>query len=123
MVSLAASNVSKSLTIFTLSLAASALLLAMKCLTLRQAFDAIKGRVILAIVATYGLGSALESTGVAALLAKGIVSIGRSTGDIGLLSLIFFTVALLSCVVSNAVSDLSHQITTTAHDFVPNSDF
>ena len=53
MVSLAAANITDSLNIFTLSLTASLLLLAMQCLTVQEAFAAINGRVILAIVVSF----------------------------------------------------------------------
>ena len=67
----------------------------------QQAFAAIKGRVVLAIVATYGLGSALQKTGVAAALAKVLVSVGSSLGPVGLLCMLFLCTSVLSCVVSN----------------------
>ena len=54
--------------------------------------------------ATYGLGTALQNTGTAALLASGLVSVGTRIGDVGLLSMIFLAVSLLSCVVSNAAT-------------------
>ncbi len=94
-------EMSKHYTIFTTSLAASMILLCIGCLTVERAFSAIKGRVILAIVATYGPGIALEKTGVAALLANVLVAIGTKIGPIGLLSMLFLGVSLLSCVVSN----------------------
>ena len=71
---------------------------------MKEAFDAINGRVILAIVATYGLGTALESTGTASLIASGLVSVGKRIGAVGLLSMLFLAVALLSCIVSNAAT-------------------
>jgi hypothetical protein len=40
--------------IFQLSLTASCLLILLRCITIKQAFEAIKGRVLLTIFATYG---------------------------------------------------------------------
>jgi len=96
-----AADVRDTWNIFTLSATAAALLVASKCLTIDEAFAAVNGRVLLGIVATYGLGAALERTKVAALLASSLVAVGGTTGPQGLLAVLFFTVALLSGVVSN----------------------
>lgn len=98
MVALSAADVYK---IFVTSLAASIILIASQCLTIEQAFEAIKGRVVLAIVSTYGLGSALDNTGVAKLIADGLVKLGKATGNIGLLCVLYLTTSVLSCVISN----------------------
>jgi di/tricarboxylate transporter len=87
--------------IFTLSLSASCLLVLFRCITIKQAFEAVKGRVLLAIFATYGLGAALGNTGVASLFADLLIYIGNLIGPIGLLTMIFLSVSCLSCVVSN----------------------
>lgn len=49
-----------------------------------------------------GLGASLQNTGVALAVAQGIVSIGKMIGSpIVMLWLIYFCVALLSCVAGN----------------------
>ena len=87
--------------IFSAALFAAMLLIAAQCLTIEEALASVKGRVILAICATYGLGSALKTTGVASAIASGLVSLGLQIGNIGLLAMLFLCTAVLSCVVSN----------------------
>lgn len=98
MVALSAADAYK---IFVTSLAASIILIASQCLTIEQAFESIKGRVVLAIVSTYGLGTALDKTGVAKIIADALVKLGKATGNIGLLSILYLTTSVLSCVISN----------------------
>jgi hypothetical protein len=50
------------LSIFTLSLTAAGFLVLFECITIKQAFEAIKGRVLLVIFATYGEGIASSYT-------------------------------------------------------------
>eukprot|EP00656_Telonema_subtile_P004511 TRINITY_DN12058_c0_g1_i2.p1 TRINITY_DN12058_c0_g1~~TRINITY_DN12058_c0_g1_i2.p1 ORF type:complete len:448 (-),score=104.20 TRINITY_DN12058_c0_g1_i2:122-1465(-) len=98
MVSLVAAKV---LEIFVASLIATYLLLGMQCITVNQGFRAIKGRVILAILACYGLGHALDNTGVTQKTAEGFVNLGTQLGAIGSLFLVFLVCSTLSCIVSN----------------------
>jgi di/tricarboxylate transporter len=44
-------------------------------MSLDEIFAAIKGRVILAIVATFGVSAAMEKTGVARFIAQGLVHV------------------------------------------------
>lgn len=98
MVILAATN---AYVIFSAALFASMLLITAQCLTIEEALGSIKGRVIIAICATYGLGAALQKTGVASAIASGLVALGLKIGNIGLLAMLFLCTAVLSCVVSN----------------------
>eukprot|EP00658_Telonema_sp_P-2_P015872 TRINITY_DN16133_c0_g1_i1.p1 TRINITY_DN16133_c0_g1~~TRINITY_DN16133_c0_g1_i1.p1 ORF type:complete len:572 (-),score=115.77 TRINITY_DN16133_c0_g1_i1:359-2074(-) len=98
MVSLVAAKV---LDIFVASLMAAFLLVGMQCITVNQGFRAIKGRVILAILFCYGLGHALDNTGVTQKIAEGFVTLGKQLGSIGSLFLVFLVCACLSCIVSN----------------------
>jgi di/tricarboxylate transporter len=81
----------------------SILLVCMQCLSIDEAFGAIKGRVVLAIVMTYSLGTALKEQYVALLIAQYLKALGVMTGPIGLLACMFLATALLSCIVSNQV--------------------
>ena len=87
--------------IFVMALVASALLIMTQCLTVDEALGAIKRNVIFAIVATYGLGNAMQNTGVSAMIARALVAFGAKLGSIGMLILLYICTAVLSCLVSN----------------------
>ena len=69
----------------TAALCASAVLLLFKTITLKTAFSAINGRTLLAIVTTFGVGTAFETTGLANHIATGLISVFGSLGTIGVL--------------------------------------
>ena len=87
--------------IFVMALVASALLIMTKCITPKEALGAIKGRVIFAIISTFGVGNAMENTGVSTIIANVLVRIGSFLGPVGMLTLIYLCTAILSCLVSN----------------------
>lgn len=68
------------LTLVESSLLATAVLVTTKCITVGEAFRAVNARVLLAIVAAFGLGSAMEETGVAEFIARAMLSFGRIFG-------------------------------------------
>ncbi|KAK7237527.1 potassium ion transporter [Aureococcus anophagefferens] len=89
------------LTLLEASLLATGLLVFTQCLTIEQAFAAIKGRDLVAIVAAYGVGAALGNTGVASTLAHRICDLGQRLGASGLLALVYLVIALLGSIMSN----------------------
>jgi di/tricarboxylate transporter len=82
-------------------LVASYVLVAAQCCTVETAFGCIKGRVVLAAIAAFGLGDGLTNTGVTGAIASGMVAAGRPLGSTGLLFFIYLATAGLSCLVSN----------------------
>jgi hypothetical protein len=82
-------------------LVASYFLVAIQCCTIQQAFNSIKGRVVLAAIAAFGLGEGLTNTGVTAAVATGMVRVGQPLGSTMLLVFIYLSTAGLSCLVSN----------------------
>ena len=89
------------LTLLEASLLATGLLVATQCLTIDEAFAAIKGRDLVAIVAAYGVGAALGNTGVADTLAHRMCLLGKHLGASGLLALVYLVIALLGSIMSN----------------------
>ncbi|KAH8043224.1 potassium ion transport [Aureococcus anophagefferens] len=87
------------LTLLEASLLATGLLVFTQCLTIEQAFAAIKGRDLVAIAA-HGAG-ALGNTGVASTLAHRICDLGQRLGASGLLALVYLVIALLGSIMSN----------------------
>ena len=89
--------------LFPLALTISYLLVAIKCITLDQAWGAISYRLLLTIACSFGPGAALTNTNVApflgALLAKLTV-----LGNFGFLLSIFLVTSVVSSLVSNAAT-------------------
>jgi len=89
------------MTILPLSFFLSAGLLSIGCITPEQAWTAIKYRVVLTIMAAFGLGAALDNTDVADIIAAFLVQFGDATGPFPFLLLIFSVTALLSFLVGS----------------------
>lgn len=82
--------------IVTAALAGAAGMIAVGCLTVRQASRAIDGTVVMMIWAALGLGVALEDTGGAPFLAGLVISTVEGAGPMSILSAFFLLVALIS---------------------------
>jgi len=74
------------------------------CLNVRQAGRALDLRVYLLIAAAIAMGTALEVTGGAQLIAGGVIYLAEPYGPLAMLSVIFLTVALLTNLLSNAAT-------------------
>ena len=83
------------------ALAGCLLLIAMGCLTWKEALNALSGRVILIIVASLALGTALMQTGGANWLAQVFVSITFGAPPWAMLAGLMALIAALTNVVSN----------------------
>ncbi|CAN5918841.1 SLC13 family permease [soil metagenome] len=90
-------------------------LVATGVLTLREARDAVDLDVIIVIGAAFGLGAAMESTGLAAAAADVLLSTFSSLGPIGvLLGLVVATIVLTEMITNNAAAVLMFPIAFTA---------
>jgi len=83
--------------LFEASMLAVVLLIFTGCLKIEQAFAAIKIRTLLTIIGTFGMGKAFEKTGVALMIANGLVSMASPGGEIGILA----TVYLVACMLGS----------------------
>merc|ERR1719320_163006 len=83
------------LPLFEASLSAVVLLVVTGCLELEQAFAAIKIRTLLTIIGTFGMGAAFQKTGVALMIANGLVSMASPGGETGILATVFFVSCML----------------------------
>ncbi|KAJ9445977.1 putative sulfur deprivation response regulator [Diplonema papillatum] len=99
---------SGALHIFDAAVGASILMVFTHCLTPADAFNAVRLRILLAIVFAFGVGSALKKTNVTKLIADGFISVAKElyfmgdfAGSVGVLLLIFLACASMSCIVSN----------------------
>ena len=85
------------------SLVAAGLMIATGCTSARVARQAPDGQVLLVIATSFGVGAALQSSGVAAMLADGII--GLAGGDPwATLALVFTATALLTAIATNNVA-------------------
>lgn len=74
------------------------------CLNTRQAARAVDMRVYLLIGSAISLGTAMQVTGAADLLALGVVSVFEPFGPVVLMSALFILVAVLTNVLSNSAT-------------------
>ena len=120
MVSLSAFKVTSLLVAALLS---ASLLIAVKAVTVEEALGAVKGRVLLAIVTTFGVGTAFQKTGAAHWIAQGLIDLFTVTlpwGPAGALLAIALVASIVGCVVSNnAVVILMYPICATIAEEVP----
>ncbi|WP_084399957.1 SLC13 family permease [Henriciella aquimarina] len=84
-------------------LAAVAMIL-LRCLNTRQAGRALDLKIYLVIAAALAMGTALEQTGAASLIANLVVSAAAPYGQLAVLSAIFLAVAILTNILSNAAT-------------------
>lgn len=74
------------------------------CLNARQASRSLDLRIFLLIGAALAMGMALEESGAMTLIAHGIVAATEPYGTLAVLSAIFFAVAILTNILSNAAT-------------------
>ncbi|WP_084419198.1 SLC13 family permease [Henriciella litoralis] len=84
-------------------LAATAMIL-LQCLNTRQASRALDLKIFLVIGAALAMGTALEATGAATLIATLVVDLASPYGPVAVLSAIFLCVAILTNILSNAAT-------------------
>lgn len=93
------------LPILQLALLAAGLLVGARVLSVAEARDAIDLDVIILIAAAFGVGAAIESTGLAATLADGLVDAFAPLGDFGIVfGLVLATTILTEIVTNNAAA-------------------
>jgi di/tricarboxylate transporter len=93
------------------SLAAAIVVVTTGTLTVRQARDAIDLNIILLIASAFGLGAAVAGSGLAEVLATGLVSVMSPFGSIGAVAAIMIgTIVLTELVSHNAAAALMFPI-------------
>eukprot|EP00013_Stygamoeba_regulata_P005926 CAMPEP_0177634462 /NCGR_PEP_ID=MMETSP0447-20121125/3381_1 /TAXON_ID=0 /ORGANISM="Stygamoeba regulata, Strain BSH-02190019" /LENGTH=693 /DNA_ID=CAMNT_0019136185 /DNA_START=27 /DNA_END=2108 /DNA_ORIENTATION=- len=93
--------------VVTLSAASSAVVFAMlitRILTVSQARASVNSIVLITIAAAFGLGKAMDTTGVAAQFGETLLDLLKHIGDIGILTGLYIATAALSSVVTNAAA-------------------
>jgi di/tricarboxylate transporter len=87
-----------------ISLLGAFLMLASRCLTMRQAYAAISPQIIFMVAATLALGKAMEITGAVEFLANGLIEIAVGLSTHWILALFIFIVMLFTNIISNNAS-------------------
>jgi di/tricarboxylate transporter len=91
------------MSILEAALLAAGALLATKTLSFSEAGEAIDFSVILLIAAAFGIGEAIQSTGLAETLANGLLDVFNGWGDLGIiLGLVLATTLLTEVITNNA---------------------
>lgn len=97
--------------ILDISLLAAVAIVALGVLTPNQARNAIDLNVIVLIAASFGLGAALQTSGLAQSLASGLISVFDPFGDLGLLlGVLLATLVLTEMITNNAAAVLMFPI-------------
>jgi di/tricarboxylate transporter len=86
------------------ALAGSALMVVTGCLKPEEVYPAVDWKVILMLAGLIPLGTAIEATGLAAMLAKGIVAAFGWLGPVAFLSALYLCTSLLTEVMSNSAT-------------------
>jgi len=87
--------------ILVAALGAAFLMLVSRCLSLREAYRSLQARVLLLIIGTLALGTALSKTGAAALYAKALLAPFEGASPALVLSIIILLTSLMSLLLSN----------------------
>ncbi|MFN3920389.1 MAG: SLC13 family permease [Methylohalobius sp.] len=88
------------LSMFKAALVGAGLMLATGCCTLSSARKSLDGQVLLCIAASFGIGTALETTGAATQIAKGFLGLADGTSWVTLAA-VYATGSLLTEIITN----------------------
>ncbi|MCC3751535.1 MAG: SLC13 family permease [Halorhodospira halophila] len=88
------------------ALAAGAALLATRCMTLNAARQSVDWSVILTIAAAFGIGAAMDQTGLAAVIAGGLLQLAGEVPWLNLAVVYLVTVLFTSVITNNAAAVL-----------------
>lgn len=91
----------KTVDMLVISLVGAFMMLAVRCLTIRQAFSAVSGEIILMVAATLALGKAMVVTGAVEYLALGLAQHTSGLPVEVILSLFILLVMVLTNIISN----------------------
>ncbi|MHA6288486.1 SLC13 family permease [Maricaulis sp. CAU 1757] len=86
------------------SFVGAVLMIAAGCLNTRQAARAVDMRVYLLIGSAIALGTAMQATGAAAVMASAVVTVFAPYGPVALMSALFILIAILTNVLSNSAT-------------------
>ncbi|KAJ3199468.1 hypothetical protein HDU67_002794 [Dinochytrium kinnereticum] len=71
------------------------------CMTADEARDSLSWEVLITIAVSFGLGQAMQNSGAAQLIANGLVKASESTGQVGLMTALYFVTVVLNAILTN----------------------
>jgi di/tricarboxylate transporter len=74
------------------------------CIAPDEAYAELDGQVLVLLAALLPLGIALQQTGVAAVIARGLAGLAEPLGPYGLLACVYIVTVALTAIVSNAAT-------------------
>eukprot|EP01062_Namystynia_karyoxenos_P060133 TRINITY_DN5161_c0_g1_i2.p1 TRINITY_DN5161_c0_g1~~TRINITY_DN5161_c0_g1_i2.p1 ORF type:complete len:726 (+),score=231.33 TRINITY_DN5161_c0_g1_i2:62-2179(+) len=77
------------------------LLVFMQCITWREAFAAVDGRLLLTVASAFGVSNAMEQSGAAKHIANGLVALAKPGGKAALMAAVYVCTVLFGCAISN----------------------
>lgn len=89
------------LDILELALIASGILLATRTITVSEAAESIDFGVVLLIAASFGIGEAMQETGLAETIANGMLDVFGGWGDLGIIFGLALAMTILTELISN----------------------
>lgn len=98
---------SRELSIELAALFGAMLMVLTRCITLRQAYLAVDWRIVILIGGTLALGTAMEKTGTANLIAEGLVGWSGALGPVALIAVLYLlTLGMTELMSNNATAAL-----------------
>lgn len=86
---------------FLCALGAAMLMLVMRCISPDEARKSVELTVLVVIACSFGIGTALEKTGLASFIGNGIISAFSQFGTAGILAGLYLGTVVLSSVITN----------------------
>jgi len=90
-----------SIDMFLCAFIAALLMIVSRCISPTEARKSIELNVLLVIACAFGIGIALEKTGVAAFVADGIISVFSCFGIVGILTGLYLVTIFFSAIITN----------------------
>jgi di/tricarboxylate transporter len=105
----------RSISMFMCAIGATALMIITRCISPKEARNAVELNVLLLIACAFGIGAALEKTGLAAFIADVIISVCSYGGKVGVLAgLYLLTIGFSAVITNNATAVLMFPIAYAA---------
>ena len=86
---------------FLCALGAAMLMLVLRCISPDEARKSVELNVLVVIACSFGIGTALEKTGLASFIGNGIIAAFSQFGTAGILAGLYLGTVVLSSVITN----------------------
>jgi di/tricarboxylate transporter len=83
------------------ALFAVAIMIITQCLTADDARNSLSWEVLITVAISFGLGTAMQNSGAAQIIANALVKAAEPTGEVGLMSALYFVTVFLNAILTN----------------------